>query len=65
MHSSSGTVFLSCCTNGMVLNVLYNIEIYMGMAGQSLEGGPIYISMRKMKMKARRCGFGRGQGCRY
>ena len=36
-------VFLSCRTNGMVLNVLYNIGIYMGMTGQSLEEGSIYI----------------------
>ena len=36
-------VLLSCRTNGMVLNVLYTIGIYMGMTGQSLEEGPIYI----------------------
>ena len=36
-------VFLSCRTNAMVLNVLYTIGIYMGMTGQSLEEGPIYI----------------------
>ena len=36
-------VFLSCRTNGIVLNVLYTIGIYMGMTGQSLEEGPIYI----------------------
>ena len=36
-------VFLSCCTNRMVLNALYNIGIYVGMTGQSRGDSPIYI----------------------